>query len=278
MTLATTTGYLCYDPPSVFFTNIQSTSHMHGEGNTPFISPGPLSMKNHRETVWQNPHHETESVAIERPEFSFTDQRQAHLYSDNQHGIEITSMESQQHDIEITRMERQPSGTSNSLHLPDGEMGNSILMDDAGPIDSGSFTVMNTVEATEEQAGDTVQRSSRNFHPTTAPSPFEIREMTQQLPIRPDGTPHNFSGSIRSLDSQMLLRNVDNMQNCQILPSGDQPGWELPFLQGWLMGQTHAGLNAIFPSNDSLLENPSMVQGIISDALRSGLQPARGIK
>lgn len=221
----------------------------------PFISPGPLSIRNHEETVWQNLQHETGRVDIERPEFSFIDRRQVHSCVGNQHVIQVTPME------------RQPSGTSNSIHLPDGEMGN-------------SFAIMNTVAATEEQAGDTVQRSSRNFHATTAPSSsFEIREMTQQLPIRPDGAlPHNFSGSIRTLDSQMLLRNVDNMHNNQILPSGDHPGWELPFLQGWLMGQTHAGLNAIFPSNNSLLENPSMVQGIISDALKSGLQPARGIE
>nr|POE84327.1 hypothetical protein CFP56_60550 [Quercus suber] len=36
----------------------------------------------------------------------------------------------------------------------------------------------------------------------------------------------------------------------QFLPERDPSGWELPFLQGWLVGQSHAGGPSVLPLND----------------------------
>lgn len=53
----------------------------------------------------------------------------------------------------------------------------------------------------------------------------------------------------------------------QFLPFGDQPGWEFPFLQGWMMGQTQAGLHPNLPITESL----PAIQPMASDARVSDL-------
>ena len=36
----------------------------------------------------------------------------------------------------------------------------------------------------------------------------------------------------------------------QFLPERDPSGWELPFLQGWLVGQSRAGVPSVLLLND----------------------------
>ena len=36
----------------------------------------------------------------------------------------------------------------------------------------------------------------------------------------------------------------------QFLLERDPSGWELPFLQGWLVGQSRAGVPSVLPLND----------------------------
>ncbi|KAF6155705.1 hypothetical protein GIB67_007142, partial [Kingdonia uniflora] len=56
---------------------------------------------------------------------------------------------------------------------------------------------------------------------------------------------------------QMLLRSGVYGQLHQFFPFGDPMFWELPFLQGSLMGQSQAGLNPMLSLNDSLHESSS---------------------
>ncbi|KAF6141832.1 hypothetical protein GIB67_003203 [Kingdonia uniflora] len=63
----------------------------------------------------------------------------------------------------------------------------------------------------------------------------------------------------------MLLRSGDYGQLHQFFPFGDPMFWELPFLQGWLMGQSQAGLNPMLSLNDALHESSSGFRTLGSD-------------
>eukprot|EP00252_Welwitschia_mirabilis_P016817 TRINITY_DN3734_c0_g1_i2.p1 TRINITY_DN3734_c0_g1~~TRINITY_DN3734_c0_g1_i2.p1 ORF type:complete len:868 (-),score=163.94 TRINITY_DN3734_c0_g1_i2:474-3077(-) len=64
-----------------------------------------------------------------------------------------------------------------------------------------------------------------------------------------------------NLNLQFLLRNGSSTHTQQVHPMGDHSGWEIPFLQGWLMGQTHAGLAPNLPfvegSQGGIFEHPA---------------------
>ncbi|XP_062079477.1 uncharacterized protein LOC133783888 [Humulus lupulus] len=57
------------------------------------------------------------------------------------------------------------------------------------------------------------------------------------------------SGGRQSEHNQNNLGFTEPAQLHPILPSGDYAHWELPFLQGWLMGQSQAGLPSIISPN-----------------------------
>ncbi|XP_057858998.2 uncharacterized protein LOC131067847 isoform X1 [Cryptomeria japonica] len=61
----------------------------------------------------------------------------------------------------------------------------------------------------------------------------------------------------QNVNVQLLL---GGRQLNQFLPLGDQPGWEFSFLQGWVMGQTQAGLHPVLPTT-----GPTHMQTIPSD-------------
>lgn len=44
--------------------------------------------------------------------------------------------------------------------------------------------------------------------------------------------------------------DVAEIGHHQLLPERDPSGWELPFLQGWLVGQSQAGVPSLLPLND----------------------------
>lgn len=80
-----------------------------------------------------------------------------------------------------------------------------------------------------------------------------------------------------SADLQTLLRNVEGGELHQFIPISDPARWELPFLQGWLMGQTHAGLHTMLPVNGNHQGNSSVGQGTSTDILMSHLPYARNV-
>lgn len=90
------------------------------------------------------------------------------------------------------------------------------------------------------------------------------------LPERQQGqiiaaNPDTWTSSIpRRMDVQLFF---GGRQMHQFLPFGDQPGWELPFFQGLMMGQTQAGLHPNLPVTESL----PAIQPMPSDARISDL-------
>jgi len=92
-----------------------------------------------------------------------------------------------------------------------------------------------------------------------------------RLPVRQEGQIIASNPVIRPLSILPQRMNVQLLfgarQMHQFLPFGDQPGWEFPFLQGWMMGQTQAGLHPNLPITESM----PAIQPMPSDARISDL-------
>ncbi|XP_077250880.1 uncharacterized protein LOC143890184 isoform X3 [Tasmannia lanceolata] len=100
------------------------------------------------------------------------------------------------------------------------------------------------------------------------PHIFQSNGVSPRIPIGQSGPPSNLSGNT---DPQMLLRSVEVGQLHQFFSFGDPACWELPFLQGWLMGQTHAGLHPVLSLNDGPQENSFGMRGAGSELLSTDL-------
>lgn len=98
-----------------------------------------------------------------------------------------------------------------------------------------------------------------------------VESSISRLPVRQEGqitgaNPVILPLSIPRRMNVQLLFGARQMH--QFLPFGDQPGWEFPFLQGWMMGQTHAGLQPNLPITESI----PAIQSMPSDARISDLR------
>lgn len=87
------------------------------------------------------------------------------------------------------------------------------------------------------------------MEPSSSPMPEEpvtnsLTEMENSVPQPP-------------MDSMDTTEVQPEERSNQFFPFGDSSYWELPFLQGWLVGQSQAGQRAIRPVNGSGHENPS---------------------
>lgn len=80
------------------------------------------------------------------------------------------------------------------------------------------------------------------------------------------------SGSIPSHPDRVSLEHRQR----QILPSRDPTSWELPFLQGWLMGQSQAGMSSTLPHRGAPHEYSSAYLGIGPSILTSDSDMCNG--
>lgn len=93
--------------------------------------------------------------------------------------------------------------------------------------------------------------------------------MTDEM--RPVGTSHH--GNLTNLDALTVSGDQDSERNQsgmelaelgqlnRILRGGDYAYWELPFLQGWLMGQSQVGLPSMLSLNGSNREHTAQAMG-----------------
>ncbi|KAL5996818.1 hypothetical protein ACLOJK_007738 [Asimina triloba] len=114
--------------------------------------------------------------------------------------------------------------------------------------------------------------AEKSDDPNNAAAPvFQSNGTTLQLPIGSGGggaTSNIHSSNLSgNTDVRMFSRSVDTGQFHQFSSFGDAGCWEFPFLQGWLMGQTHANLHPSLPHNDFPRETLSERQAYGSDAL-----------
>ncbi|XP_074581500.1 uncharacterized protein LOC141838022 isoform X1 [Curcuma longa] len=142
-----------------------------------------------------------------------------------------------------------------------------------------------------ERIETTELQTTLGLHPTSSgaaermDASFNVPESNVAVhnPIRQsrlglDEPPASVStSSFRRADIQMTVRNIDSGHFHHVIPSSDPAYWELPFLQGWLIGQTHAGLHASLPVDSALHGNSMALHLTGSGLLTSELPDAQNI-
>ncbi|KAJ6825073.1 uncharacterized protein M6B38_378410 [Iris pallida] len=243
LTLATSSGYLQYPPPAVFFATINSSLREHLEAKVPVV-PSPYFFW---PTFVRDDGRSSLQLAGRATGFLGGQQQQAESSSSTQQQIYAGGERLFDNIMTPTEVSPgEPSGTTN------------------GPI-----TAMLQQRSTGilERSDIATDVSSPSFQANAA-----IRLPSSQS--RP-GASHP-SGSA---DLQTLLRNVEGGQLHQFIPVSDPACWDLhlPFLQGWFMGQTQAGLHTMLPVNSSLQGNPS-ARGTGPEFLTSDLLYTRNVE
>ncbi|KAI3979576.1 hypothetical protein MKX01_001768 [Papaver californicum] len=153
----------------------------------------------------------------------------------------------------VSPMDESPMIPSSSYNAEDSS-GNNLSSEMETAVPDSATDVME-LETTEGQPiGGTYQNNSlvldsadgRNIGQTFT------RQSSANLEVTPGIYLSNLSGNA---GLQMLLQNGEIGQMHHLFPFGNSRFWELPFLQGWLMGQSQAGLHPMLSLNDALHEN-----------------------
>ncbi|KAK8956045.1 Calmodulin-1 [Platanthera guangdongensis] len=238
LTLATTSGYLQYPPPAVLFTNINSRLHSFVETKV-LVMPSPYLFL----PTFLKDDAAASAQLIGRAGDSANDQHKADASIDNQQGLLDWTP---QLDNSVTLMEMSPAETQNSSLI---DIDTHSLAPKVETFEHGSL--VRTIDSTNGQLSSWFQnRYTGNAERTYATNslPVALRIPVTQTRATDDSNSaiisQNFSGNAEV--HQMLLRSMEAGQVQQFIPVSDSGSWELPFLQGWLMGQSHAGLNSTF--------------------------------
>ncbi|XXG90705.1 hypothetical protein AAC387_Pa12g2406 [Persea americana] len=279
MTIATSPGYLHYPPPAVLFANAQTQVRPNLEANIPLM-PFPFMF-------WPTfvRHNGRASSQHDNRPLSSTGGQQNVDFSPQ---LQIDSTIGNQHYHMMSPMEMSPMIPSISNPIPEDTSADIFLSEVEN---AASEFGMDTVEATESHRMDRV----RQIQPTsvsemsdgtdnTLPTAFQSNGVASEVTIRQSRMgvevasgihPTNLPGNT---DLQMLLRPADGGQRQQFFPFGDPGCWELPFLQGWLMGQSHAGLNQVPSTNDFSQENSFGIRGNGLDISASDFLASRNVE
>ncbi|KAG7989793.1 hypothetical protein I3843_03G255100 [Carya illinoinensis] len=221
MTRATSMGYLRYPPPAVFVANAHSNEHVSLTAELPLMSLPFLFV----------------------PSFAIDDSSTTDLQHSNQHvgssslqvgpvgstQFQMVANEASRYDGMLSPMETFPA-IPNGSHVGIEEAANNHF-----PSGMGSGIYDPTVDAMET---DEMQPVGRSQHGTSTNLDTVGGANTSF-----GGVP-GYPGYI---PNRLDLPGYGQFP--QLLPCRDPSGWELPFLQGWLMGQSQAGLTSMLPLN-----------------------------
>lgn len=268
MTLATSPGYLHY-PPTVLFANAQTQVRASLEANVPLL-PLPCMFW----AAYVGHYGRTSLQHDNRASVSTIGQQNVDSSPQFQMDLNVGNL----HNHLISPMESSPVIPSSSNPVPE-DISADILLSEMGNADSDfvmdtmdTTVVMDAMETTEGQDTHQVEQiispsimevsyTTNNIPPPSLQSngaASRIPNRQSRIGVEATSGTSSLSGNV---DLQMLLRSVDSGQLQQNFPFGDPGCWELPFLQGWLMGQTHAGLNPIPSINDAAQEHTSAIRG-----------------
>ncbi|KAF6155022.1 hypothetical protein GIB67_035769 [Kingdonia uniflora] len=178
---------------------------------------------------------------------------------------------------------RDKGRTSNRSHpVQDDTTYNSTANETENAVSESTIDSTIDMETTEEQP-ITSPILDTSYGPNNTP-PVNLQSgrvgRTPPRHSRPgvEVTPSIYLSNLsRSTGLQMLLRSGDYGQLHQFFPFGDPMFWELPFLQGWLMGQSQAGLNPMLSLNDALHESSSGFRTLGSDNILASDMGARNV-
>ncbi|KAG6748903.1 hypothetical protein POTOM_048841 [Populus tomentosa] len=229
MTRATSPGYLRYPPPAVFVTNGQPGDCVSLASELPVVSLPFLFV----------------------PSFSLDDSRidANRLVTSSTMQVESSTSMQLQMDTNATDryvplvspMETFPAVPSSSHTSAEGIVNNSFPSGMGGGVSN-----------TREDAMETDEMPPVGGNPQGKSAHLETLDVGNSAM---DGVPANTSIRQQSTDFGQLQ---------QILPSRDSTWWELPFLQGWLMGQSQAGGPSTVPLSSGSRERTTQYIGLSS--------------
>ncbi|KAF5179548.1 Activating molecule in becn1-regulated autophagy protein [Thalictrum thalictroides] len=269
MTLATSPGYLHYPPPAVFFANV----HSGVLPNIPRATPMPfpfLFWPTFARDGGQSLPHAFMAAGSSSSSQTVQPSARAQLQTDPSIGSQL--------DYLVSPMDSAPVIPSTPFPVPE-TVNNNFLSETENAVCDSAMDIMDTTE------GQPIGRDYDSRSPMLD-TPDGVRN-TPALSFQPSGVGRTHSRQVRSgveatpsiyLSTfsgnpalQMLLRGGESSQLHQFFPFGDPMFWELPFLQGWLMGQSQAGLHPMLSLNDALHEGAPGFRGGGSDILASDL-------
>eukprot|EP00257_Ricinus_communis_P011980 XP_002533627.2 uncharacterized protein LOC8276127 [Ricinus communis] len=221
MTRATSPGYLRYPPPAVFVANVQSSDRVSLAAEVPLMSLPFLFM----------------------PSFSVNDTRpdaNRHASSSIMHGgssgsrrLQAEVNAGEKYDRLLSPMETFPAVASSSHPGTEGSL-NSLLPTGSASV---SDTIVDAMETDEMQPIRGILQGNYRDPETSRGGNSAMGGMSGNMSVRP--------------------RSIEFGQLHQLLPSRDPTWWELHFLQGWLMGQSQAGVPSTLPLNVGSHEYPA---------------------
>ncbi|CAL0326846.1 unnamed protein product [Lupinus luteus] len=215
MTEATSIGYLQYPPPAVFVTNIHPREHSSLSSELPYVSLPFFIVPSYAVDESREPQHASHDAA-------------------GSGSVQIESSDTLQFQVDTNTTEQYDTTVS--------------------PMDTVSEVPVSSQTGTEYPAHTTFSNGMRIG--VNSPT-MDGMEMDETGPA--EGTQHGNSTNAYSLNGMLngLSRQTANRdlpseigQLHQFYPSGDPSGWELPFLQGWLMGQSQVGVPSMLPHVD----------------------------
>ncbi|KAL5699521.1 hypothetical protein ACHQM5_030408 [Ranunculus cassubicifolius] len=266
MTLATCPGYLQYPPPAVFFANVHSGVRSNVEAR---VTPMPFPF-----LFWPT----LARDGAPSLQHAFTNSTPQTLQS-------LAPVHPQAYPNIGIRMDHTSSPMDISPVIPSVSYPVSETVDNNIPSETENLVAdsdLDIMDIIEEQpvAENYHVRSpmlealdSENSMPplifhSTGGGRNPSRQSRSGSDVAPGVYLTNLSGNT---GLQMLLRSGESSQLHQFFPFGDPMFWELPFLQGWLMGQSQAGLHPMLSLNDALHETSTGLRGVGSEILVSDL-------
>ncbi|URD75784.1 WD domain, G-beta repeat domain containing protein [Musa troglodytarum] len=267
LTLATSSSFLHYPPPTVLLANLNSDLRQHQMDKLPLIpSPyffWPTFVKDDGRTLQHAGG--TSSSASGQPKAD-----SSMLSSQRQ----ITDA-ANQYDNLVAPMDISPGEPSDMNFMTDNRVSTMTGMDKASE----------SVETNERQSTPEFQAristgiserldASGNVSLTTS---AQIRERSDASGNISSTTPQE-SGMVERVPIELgigvppiISASVSSDGNPILIPFHDPPCWELPLLQGWLMSQTHSSLHTR-SVNGGLEGNSGMIHQTGSNTLTSELQ------
>ena len=213
MTEATSLGYLQYPPPAVFVTNIHPREHITLSSELPYVSLPFLFMPSYAvdesRPEAQHISHDVGSCSMQI-ESSATVQFQTDTNAAEQYDTTVSPMET---------FSEMPTSSQTGTEYP----AHATFSNGMG-IGMSNLT-MDGMETDETEHAE----GSQHGNSTSA---------------------YSLNGVLHGLSRQTANREVlsEFGQFHQFFPSRDPSGWELPFLQGWLMGQSQVGVPSALPN------------------------------
>ncbi|KAH9325537.1 hypothetical protein KI387_005715, partial [Taxus chinensis] len=288
MTVATSHGYLRYPPPDVFFTPV----NIGRDSAIPISSPSLAPLMPFPRLQWPHATVGSNNMTVSQPDGLRVDSNAREYEAENTETLQLVrelDLQTRGTPTEVpVDANTRPESLANSVN-PGRVSENMVNIRHHGEpennvYESGVDMLLRAAEGhMQDRRSDSLGVSEVNNVQLSS----QTRTLSRSEPGREDLGESSMSRSPSRQEAQMIRTgpvlwplNVSQSVNVQLLlggrqlnqflPLGDQPGWEFSFLQGWVMGQTQAGLNPVLPTTGQtqMQTIPSDVRIYVADQLQ----------